>query len=277
MKRVIKQICPPFIWSAVSRLKPRLKWEGCYSSYAEALKAAGGSYSDPKILEKVANATRQVRDGRALFERDSVIFEHPEYSWPLLASVFAAAASRQAQSNALQVVDLGGALGTHYFQLRPFLKGIFAKWQVVEQEPFAVLGQREFSDNCLSFTNSAATSVREPDILICASVLQYLPDPESVLAECLSKRPRYVFVERTPLVERGGDFWTVQNVPSSIYSARYPCRVFSRQALQTLLGLSREGYTLIAELPTLQLSGDRILSGGFWFEAKEGSNGRKNS
>ena len=70
------------------------------------------------ILDKVLAATLKVKQGQAVFERDSVLFDEIEYSWPLLAGLMWAAASNGGKLN---VLDFGGALGSSYYQNRKFL------------------------------------------------------------------------------------------------------------------------------------------------------------
>jgi putative methyltransferase (TIGR04325 family) len=70
-----------------------------------------------------------------------------------------------------------------------------------------------------------------PNIILLASVLQYLPDPYAVLDELLESNIEYMIIDRTPFSDAGDDMITVQHVPPSIYQASYPCWVFSKSAI----------------------------------------------
>ena len=72
-------------------------------------------YDSEGIMEKVLEATLKVKNGEAVYERDSVLFDHIEYSWRLLSGLMWVAA----QSNGrLNVLDYSGSLGNSYFENR---------------------------------------------------------------------------------------------------------------------------------------------------------------
>src|SRR5215475_3829712 len=103
------------------RINPsKYGWKGDYSSW-EAAKKQAGSYDDGIILEKVEQAALKVRNGEATYERDSVLFDRIEYSWPLLAALMWVAARNKGK---LTVADFGGSLGSSYFQNKVFLEGL---------------------------------------------------------------------------------------------------------------------------------------------------------
>ncbi len=54
--------------------------------------AAATGYDTDEILARVLAATRAVVAGQAAFERDSVLFAHQAYSYPILAALLRAAA-----------------------------------------------------------------------------------------------------------------------------------------------------------------------------------------
>lgn len=91
-----------------------LSWVGDYPDWESAEQAAGG-YDDRAIFEKTRDAARAVRDGKALWERDSVLFREEEWNWPLLASLLGVAAR---DGGRLHVLDFGGAFGSTCMQHR---------------------------------------------------------------------------------------------------------------------------------------------------------------
>src|SRR5262245_44680393 len=92
-------------------------WHGDFADWAEAKRACSG-YDSDVILERVKAALLKVKRGEAVYERDSVLFDSKQYSWPVLASLLWIASQHQ---NRLTVMDFGGSLGSSYFQNREFL------------------------------------------------------------------------------------------------------------------------------------------------------------
>jgi putative methyltransferase (TIGR04325 family) len=103
---------------------------GDYADWASARAAAKG-YDAANILEIQRASMRKVRDGAALYERDSVVFDKVEYFFPTLAALLLIAARN---GNRLSVLDFGGALGGSYYQNRGLLSHLESlSWHVVEQ------------------------------------------------------------------------------------------------------------------------------------------------
>lgn len=216
---------------------------GEYSTWREARARCDG-YDDAAILERVLAATRAVRDGRAAFERDATLFEAPQPPFPLLALLLWAALHR---GGSLSVLDFGGALGSSYFQCRPFLGALSRlAWTVVEQPHFVEAGRREIADGRLAFhaTLEDAWAASPPDLVLLSGVLQYVPDPEAVLARIVERRPAFIVIDRTPLNEADRDLLAVQQVPEGMGRASYPIRLFSRKALVAPL---ESRYRVVAE------------------------------
>lgn len=193
-------------------------FSGDYKSWQEVEKLSEG-YSSSDILEKTLESTLKVKNGEAVFERDSFIFDKIQYSWALLACLFKVAAEHK---NELNVLDFGGALGSHYFQNKEFLKPIkIKKWTVVEQEHYVNAGNEKIADGVLNFVNSI-DKVKDANVLILSSVLQYLPDPYEWLEKLINKGTDYIIIDRTAFSLENRDRLTLQVVPPSIYDAKYP-------------------------------------------------------
>ncbi len=212
---------------------------GDYDSWENAVAAAQG-YDAQIILDIQSAATRQVRDGKAAYERDSVLFDEVILSHPMLSALLYAAS----RSDGLSVLDFGGALGSSYFQNRDLLKHLPRfRWQVVEQPHFVKLGKDEFCNQHLSFsaTMDEAWSHGAPDLVLLSSVLQYLPDPLATLKDIVLRRPRFILIDRTPVLDSGPECIMVQTVPPSIYPASYACRLLVEEDIKAAFG---DGYQL---------------------------------
>lgn len=77
-KRMVKLIIPPILVNiAHNILKNDIVWKGNYIDWNNATAASSG-YDADAIFQNVIQAARQVRDGKALWERDSVCFDNYE-------------------------------------------------------------------------------------------------------------------------------------------------------------------------------------------------------
>ncbi|MCX7821522.1 MAG: methyltransferase, TIGR04325 family, partial [Brevinematales bacterium] len=227
--KILNYILPPFfIDIARFILNTRYGWHGNYQSWEEAKKDSTG-YDIPLIVEKVRNALLKVKNGEAVHERDSVLFDEIEYSWPLLAGLLLAAVSNKGK---LSVLDFGGSLGSTYFQNRRFLTRLpNLSWNIVEQKHFVEEGKKYFEDEKLHFYYDIEECLRKekPNVLLLSSVLQYLEKPYDMLAHLLSCEFPFVIVDRTPFNIKPEDRITVQRVPPWIYEASYPCWLFNEE------------------------------------------------
>ncbi len=176
----------------------------------------------------------KVKHGEAAYERDSVLFGEVEYSWPVLTALLWIAARNGGR---LSVLDFGGALGSSYYQNHRFLERLpEVHWSIVEQPSFVACGKRDFADERLRFYDNieACLAERKPQVLLLSSVLQYLERPYELLHGVRDRFPS-VIVDLTPVHGGPRDRLTVQTVPPTIYTARYPCWIFSEAAITDAL------------------------------------------
>lgn len=226
MKRLIKNWLPPAIVSIYRKWTRNAGYEGHYASWQEALAHSTG-YDSALILEKVCTALAKVKLGEAIYERDSVLFDKIEYPFPVLAALLRAAA---ANGGRLKVLDFGGSLGSTYFQCREFLSVLpQLTWHIVEQEIFVMRGKELFETEQLKFYSSMTESAKDqqPDVVLFSSALQYIPNPFEVLRAAIESGSQYIIIDRTPFSTMNKDSLCVQHVPKEIYSASYPCWIFS--------------------------------------------------
>ncbi|SRR5258706_3758426 len=245
IKTVIKWIVPPILLLPFRRgYRPdgTTSWHrGDFPGWAEAVAAAKG-YQAPNIMDIQRGAMRKVRDGKAVYERDSVLFDDIEYFFPTLAALLLIASRN---GNSLSVLDFGGALGSSYYQNRGMLSHLARlSWHVVEQPHFVSAGQEEFQNEHLRFFPTIAESCAagHPDVVLLSSVLQYLEKPWDLLAQIAARKPEYILVDRTPVLDGGRERIVVQTVPPSIYPATYACRLFAPGAIE---GAIASDYELV--------------------------------
>lgn len=247
------------------RLKFGWQWfRGDYPDWAAA-RAASAGYDDAAVLARVLGATREVRAGRARWERDGVAFTEPAVNAPVLAAL------REAASEAggpLVVVDFGGALGSTWWQHRSALADLpGVQWRVVEQSHFVRAGA-EFADGQLSFHDSidAATRPGERPVILLSSVLPYVEAPVALLDMIAQREFRAVIVDRTPLVRAGRTRLVVQHTPPGLGGGSYPCWLFARAPLLAPL---EAGYALGREWPAVDDLALDVAHRGFSFRRKD--------
>lgn len=255
---------PPAALHALMRLAGPVRFTGRYRNWEEAQKASSG-YDSDLILTKVRDALLKVKNGQAAFERDSVLFDRIEYSWPLLAGLLWIASLND---NRLNVIDFGGSLGSSFYQNRGFLSHLRSLvWNIVEQPKFVACGKQYFEDDTLKFHRSIpeCLAATRPDTILCLSVLQYMERPYDVLKSIVDHQFRFIIIDRTPFLVSGLDRLTVQKVSSAIYKASYPAWLFSEE---TFLEVLRPFYECVTDFASFDSGDGRFRYKGFLFRRR---------
>lgn len=244
-KRLLKLFLPPVLLLPFRQAAPPPTHRGNFMHWSDAVAAADG-YDAPAILDKQRAAARKVRDGETVYERDSVLFDRIEYSFPMLAALLLASGLNRGN---LTVLDFGGALGSSYYQNRTILQHVALRWHIVEQSQFVEAGKAEFENSSLKFFPSIdeAWAAGPPDLLLLSSVLQYLEKPFEFLVDIAARRPRFILVDRTPVLVEGAERIVVETGRPHIYTSSYPCRLFAPGAIESALG---DGYSLNYDFDT---------------------------
>jgi putative methyltransferase (TIGR04325 family) len=202
-------------------------------TWAEA-QAMSSGYGTSDILERVLTASLAVERGQAVHERDSVTFDHIQYTWPVLASLLWSAACHGGR---LRVLDFGGSLGSTYRQNRRFFTGLpDVSWAIVEQPDFVAAGTQHFASEVLSFHDTIASATETaPHIALLGSSLQYVEHPTETLEALSATGVTTLVLDRTPLHLGPDHHLTLQHVPPSIYPAIYPAWILSRPRIDAAL------------------------------------------
>jgi putative methyltransferase (TIGR04325 family) len=217
----------------------RWGWFGNYASWAAAQADCSG-YDEGSIFNKVAESARLVRNGKACFERDGALFYEKQEIRILKQNLQNIA---QAEGS-VRVLDFGGALGSLYYQHIDFLKGIpNLVWCVVEQQGFVDLGKSEFENENLKFESDfqAAVEKYKPNVLLAATVLQYLEAPYAQIDVFINHKFKHIFALKALTSASVKDRITKQIVHPKLYSASYPCWFFN---LEKFTKAFSDAYTL---------------------------------
>lgn len=210
-----------------SKKKNKYGWFGNYHNWNDLQNKTNG-YQDQTILETTKNALLKVKNGEAVYERDSVLFDKKIYPHSIISALLYAALECDGQ---LSVLDFGGSLGSTYYQVRDIIPAtVNLHWGVVEQKNYVSCGQTLFEDDVLKFhyTIAESLSVKKADILLLSSVVQYLEKPHEFLLEIQQYDFKYILIDRTAFVKNNlPDRLTLQIVPPEIYNAQYPAWFFN--------------------------------------------------
>lgn len=178
-------------------------FRGNYSSWHEAIAAAGGDYRSDAIVTRNIQSTEQfIRDVRqASDHHPSTLRIRDNIEGGSRASVVP------------HVLDFGGALGRHYFGVRSVIPASRRlNWTVWETKPMAQAGNRRFRSDELTFVHEAEELRDNYDLGIASGSLQYVERPWDTLRILLSK-VSLLIVDRLPLIDGASDRLTIQRVP----------------------------------------------------------------
>lgn len=212
--------------------RPRL-FSDPYPSWKDARRACSG-YQTSSIVEAHFRAAQLVQEGKYVFERDSICFDEVEYEAPMLVALGSA---RALTSGSLRVLDVGGALGSKFFQYRE-LRNVFnvGTWHIVETQAMVAASRQLHSEPGLSFSSTLDTTEGEFDLILLGSSLQYLDAPEEALTKLSALGTAVMIVDRIPVWRRDEVAPVVQSVPRGIHQGSYPCWIFTSMFLREALG-----------------------------------------
>ena len=248
LKQFLKLVTPPLVERVYHSLRDGtgIGLTGDYRSWDEAVRHSTG-YDSEVILEKTKQALLKVKRGEAAFERDSVLFDEIQYSWPLLAGLMWAAAKANGRLN---VLDFGGSLGSTYFQNKNFLTHLpEVRWNIVEQARHVAAGQEAFADDTLKFYHTVPDCLAEnqPNVVILAGVMPYLERPYDLLDMLSNIACDHLFIDRTLFWDGDTDWLSVQKVPARIYRASYPCWILSDSQFRSKMNRTWETVAVVSE------------------------------
>jgi len=248
--------------SAYRWLRLRFGWQwfrGHYRSWPEALAASEG-YDDPAILTRVVQAARLAREGTGKWDRDGVVFDQQAFNEPLLEALRVVAQD----SRRLDVIDLGGSLGSTWWQHRDAFGSVPVRWLVVEQAHYVRAG-KEFQNEVLGFCGSLdeAVGLNGSQVFLCSGALQYLDDPWAMLGRIVDLGFRHVVLDRVPLVRSGVTRLAIQTNPPGLGGRSYPIWLLNEREL---LGRLEGRYSIMRTWPGFDRLSSEVDFRGWHFE-----------
>lgn len=205
-----------------------------YENWNAACNAAGDGYSDKEIFT--------FNKDIALKHRDAVKQEIYScgnwYCYDILAYLYKCVA--ESGKNGINILDYGGGFATVYYDLQYWLKNdadIISKWVIVDQPDVVAYGKKELSQNSLFFAETAEDASEilngKADFILLGSCLQYIQDYKTVLEQCISLKPNYIMIKKTPVAQKMRISLQYVNQSGNYdwYQAIYPIRIFVESEL----------------------------------------------
>ncbi len=207
-----------------------VRYLGDYRDWKDAEVECAG-YDDPAIISKVADSIEKVKRGEAAWERDGCLFYEEKYNYQICAWILRCALKKR--NGVVTVLDLGGALGSAWFQNRNYFTGLAdIKYVVAEQDHFAEYGHQNLEDRTLKFIKSTDPweKMERFDIILMSASLQYIPYYEELLARIRRARPCYVILDRLLVSDRKR--FCMETVPGTLYEGSYPVVIFDENEVK---------------------------------------------
>lgn len=212
----------------------QVRYIGDYQDWDSAREECDG-YEDEVILNKAICSIGKVLRGEAAWERDTFLFYEKKYNYNICAAILRCALQNNNQG--VRVLDIGGALGSTYFQNRGYLEDVKGlEYVVAEQDKFAEYGHENLEDGALCFIKSRE-GFREYgrfDIVLMSASLQYIPQYKEILSEVNSLNPRYIILDRVLIGKRNRI--CKETVPEEIYKSSYPVMIFEENEVLNFFG-----------------------------------------
>jgi putative methyltransferase (TIGR04325 family) len=243
-------------------------WHGDFKTW-QAAKEASTGYDSKNIINQLKESLLKVKNGEAIYERDSVLFDKIEYSWELLSALMWIAAQNKGD---LHIIDFGGSLGSTYYQNKIFLDKLEnVSWNIVEQPNYVGIGRESFQSDTLRFYTSinecCSKSKNKIKVILFSSVLQYLEFPYEILKEAFDSQIEYIIIDRTGFTLNNRERITIQKVPDWIYKATYPCRFFNEKDF--LFFFEQNIYRLLFDFNALDHANIQSKYKGFVFKRRD--------
>lgn len=219
----------PF-YQLYDKKKSQVCYIGDYDSWNGAWSESKG-YDDVTIINKVATSTEKVLKGYAAWERDGYLFYEKKYNYFLCAAVLRCALLNRNQG--VRILDIGGALGSTYFQNKGYFNNIKnLEYIVAEQDNFVNYGKQNLENSTLKFIKSTQhyKEIGKIDIIIMSGSLQYIDSYKDIIFKIKEAGPDYIILDRILVSDR--ERICKEIIPKEIYNSSYPVRIFTEKMIK---------------------------------------------
>lgn len=169
-----------------------------YDCYENALEASD-TYEDPEVVEVVSQKTialKKILESRTGYSK----IYNPQIIQNLFIIEYVN--SRINQDEPLNILELGGACGANFFELKHLIPGKINNWHIVETPAMAAAGKKTLQNDQIKFfdkLNDAVSNLGKRNLIIAQGVLQHLPVPLETLRNFFSMDFEYIYITRTEI------------------------------------------------------------------------------
>lgn len=207
----------------------RLIWEGIYKDIREVKAVGNGFNSDTWVDQSKVKVEKYL----ATINESNLIPPIPlrPTSLPIVATISSDNGQKN-QKGDQKIIDFGGGLGFSYLSfIQSCMQAANYEYYIIESEEVCKAGEEVFSSylNLRFCRDIKELAFEKADIIYANSVLQYIVDWKSLLAELLGLKPGVFLMDDVP----AGDiptFATAQNY----YESKLPCWFFNVNEIITL-------------------------------------------
>lgn len=197
----MEEFVPPIL---IKILRKAMKKGQVYSSYQGAQIACKNSYDEDRLA-------------RIVFKKTNIYKNNLVSNRPILSEIDSLRTliglSLALKDNELNVIDFGGACGTHYFIANAFFgESNRLRWHIVETPTMKRAG-KNLEDGQLRFFDNVSDAKKElgrVDLIFSSGALQYVPDPYETLNELVECGSTNIFITRVGLSKGDKEITTIQ-------------------------------------------------------------------
>lgn len=271
MKRIIENIIPPIIL----RLLLKTDAPQAFNSFNEAAMSSRNSTYEQDDLINVVLKKNEIYRSLPL----SSHLLNPDATRVLMAVGLAR------NNNKINVIDFGGGGGNHFTIANiGFSDSVAFDWNIVETTKFVENARKIGVPNLRYFDqlSEAVDAVKNVDLLLASSTLQYCPDPIGMLQQLTMTGAKYLYLTRTPFNSGAKTIfstqasWLSKNGPGPLpigfvdRKISYPIGYASRSQVEDVL---RARYEIVfksdeGEAPAFKVKGEKINMTGYFCKLK---------
>ncbi len=199
-------LIPPILPRVYQKLVAAKK-EKEYENFKDALSdCRGTSYEDIELCNVVAEKTKKYKD--SLLREKPLL--PPTSILPLVSAIGHCLLVQNKQT--LNILDIGGACGAHYFEVRHLIpQNIKINWIVLETPQMVLSAKNQgLPTEELHFIDSLEMLDAPIDFVHSSGTLQYVAEPYSLLEQVVNLGATYLFFNRMMLNKENREFITVQ-------------------------------------------------------------------
>ena len=205
-------------------------YAGDYADFAQALRFGSNpkrNYQDEDLIQKTLERTLLLQAKARAGQLDDLA---DAKNLRLLGLLCGLGILSHTGKMPLRVLDFGGAMGNHYFKIRPFLNPKFRlDWKVLDLPRTVQFARRHFQSRELSFSSSLSKcGINRPLFILASGSIHYTSNPLHILQRLQGIAPSWIILDRMPFSPENRSRILLQTVPANVYQAAYPMHLLQK-------------------------------------------------